>query len=262
MDNDGFAQLGPDPAAMALKQELSEIILWNEQSSPRSLQKSLGPSELGDPCDRRIAYKIAGIPAVNIWADPWPAIVGTAIHDWLEKAINRYQDQVGDRGWLTELGVSPDPMVQGHSDIFNTWTKTVVDHKTTGTDKIRKLRKGESPSAGYIAQVHLYGLGHERAGREVRNVALIFYPRSGWLDDAFVWHEPYNREIALDSLERMYRIGFRLMDLEIETHPYRFEDIQATPGDNCVWCPLFNRELDFDIAASDKGCPGKQTRRQ
>jgi len=255
--DEGFARLGPDPAAMALKQELSEIILWNEQSSPRSKQKALGPSELGDPCDRRLAYKIAGTTPVNIWADPWPAIVGTAIHNWLEVAINHYQAQVGDRGWLTELRVSPDPMVQGRSDIFNTWTKSVVDHKTAGTDKMRKLRKGEPPSPGYISQVHLYGLGHERAGREVRNVALIFYPRAGWLDDAFVWHESYNREIALDALERMYRIGFQLMDLDIESNPHRFQLIEATPGDSCVWCPFFSREISYDVAASDKGCPGR-----
>jgi hypothetical protein len=257
MGDPEFAQLGPDPLAMALKQELSEIIVWNEQSSPRSQQKALGPSELGDPCDRRIAYKIAGTAAVNIWSDPWPAIVGTAIHDWLETAINRYQRTVGDRGWRTELRVSPDPMVRGRSDVFNDWTHLVVDHKTTSADKMRKLHKGQPPPPGYIAQVHLYGLGHERAGREVRNVALIFYPRSGWLDDAFVWHEPYNRDIALDALERMYRIGFQLVDLDIEEHPERFQLITASPGDNCVWCPFFSKELHRDSAASDKGCPGR-----
>jgi len=257
MGDPEFAQLGPDPAAMALKQELSEIILWNEQSSPRSLQKSLGPSELGDPCDRRIAYKIAGAVPVNIWADPWPAIVGTAIHDWLEKAINLYQDRVGDRGWLTELRVSPDPMVQGRSDVFNTRTKTILDYKTTGADKMRKLHRGQPPSPGYITQVHLYGLGHERAGREVKNVALLFFPRSGWLDDAFVWHEPYNREVALDALQRMYRIGFQLMDMDIETNPHRFQLINPTPGDNCVWCPFFSKEKSYDMTADLGGCPGR-----
>jgi hypothetical protein len=148
-------------------------------------------------------------------------------------------------------------MVQGRSDVFNTRTKTILDYKTTGADKMRKLHRGQPPSPGYITQVHLYGLGHERAGREVKNVALLFFPRSGWLDDAFVWHEPYNREVALDALQRMYRIGFQLMDMDIETNPHRFQLIDATPGDNCVWCPFFNKDLSIDIAASDKGCPGR-----
>jgi len=252
-----FAQLGPDPASMALKRELAEIIMWNEQTSPRSLQKTIGPSELGDPCDRRIAYRIAGTAPVNIWADPWPAIVGTAVHNWLEVALNRYQKAVGDRGWLTELRVQPDPLVHGHSDVFNTRSGTVLDYKTTGTDNMRKLQRGEPPKPGYITQVHLYGLGHERAGREVNYVALIFFPRGGWLDDSFVWRAPYDRAIAEAALERLYKIGFQLLDLNIESNPHRFQLIDAAPGDSCVWCPMFNKELNHDVAASDRGCPGR-----
>lgn len=254
---DEFAQLGPDPVAMELKQELSEIILWNERTSPRSLQRAIGPSELGAACDRQVAYRIAGSEPVNIWSDPWPAIVGTAIHNWLEVAINRYQQQVGDRGWLTELNVQPDPIVRGRSDVFNRITGTVLDHKSTGATTMRKLHKGEPPSPGYITQIHLYGLGHERAGRQVNRVALIYYPRSGWLDDAFVWQEPYNRDIAMKALDRMYRIGFQLLDLDIENNPSAFQLVTATPGDACVWCPMFNKSLDPDVTASEKGCPGR-----
>ena len=71
---------GSNPHATALKHELSQVILWNEHNAPRSLQRAIGPSELGDPCDRKLAYRIAGIEPVN-FGDPWPAIVGTSIHD-------------------------------------------------------------------------------------------------------------------------------------------------------------------------------------
>ena len=258
MIDDGFAQLpGPDPIAMALKQELSEIILWNEQNSPRSKQLAVGPSELGDACDRRLAYRIAGIPAVNTSSDPWPAIVGTSIHAWLEKAINQYQEANGDLGWRTELRVYPDPLVQGSSDVFNIRTGTVLDHKTTGTDTMRKLKKGNAPPAGYITQIQLYGLGHKNAGRDVKTVALIFYPRSGWLNDTFVWTAPYDESVALAALNRMYAIGEQLMTLQIEQNPHRFQFIEATPGDSCVWCSHYNQEIGLDIAANEKGCPGR-----
>jgi len=254
---DDFAPLpGADPVAASLKQELSEIILWNEQNNPRSKQKAIGPSELGDACDRRVAYRIAGIPAVNTKMDPWPAIVGTSIHDWLEKAINRYQSEVLDLGWLTELRVHPDPLVQGRSDVFNAKTHTVLDHKSCGTDVLRKVKKGEIPP-GYITQIQVYGLGHKRAGRAVERVALIFYPRSGWLNDCFVWTTPYDESVAIAALDRMYRIGDQLISLDVETNPHRFQFIEATPGDGCVWCPMFVQDRDPSVAADDKGCPGR-----
>lgn len=256
MDLD-FAQLDPDPGAAKIKQDLQNIILWHERSSPRSRQRSIGPSELGDPCDRRIAYRIAGVEPLNKHGDPWPAVVGTAVHSWLERAINRYQKQHGYQGWLTELRVSPDNMVHGHSDLFHEPSGTVVDFKTTNKETISKLHRGSPPSPGYITQINLYGLGHERAGRLVKNVSLVYYPRSGWLNDAFVWQDIYKPEIAHQALARMYQIGFRLLDLEIEKHPQLFSEIDATSGDNCVWCPMFSRDMDPTIKASDKGCPGR-----
>lgn len=572
---------GSNPQAMALKHELSQVILWTEHNAPRSLQRSIGPSELGDACDRRLAYRIAGIEPVN-FGDPWPAIVGTSIHDWLERAINRYQSTVKDLGYLTELRVYPDPMVKGRSDLFHVPTATVVDHKaqpldepiltpagwvrmgdltvgdlvigsdgrptkvqgifpqgfsqvyrvhtsdhawtevtgdhlwevrcrdavrrsrimttleiaaeltksrpqyqvlpqlrpvvfdpvdlpldpyalglllgdggmsrdsvrfsnadgleahlpfqvsrikvgpgkcptftvlgavpvmrelglmghlsidkfipeiylrasvadrlallqgimdtdgglqkrraclvtssdlmaegfvelvqslggkcfvhkdkklrsgatrlaylihfklpedmnpfradlenkklqwvrgrdtherfikavepgritevqcikveaddglyvtrgyllthnTTGTDGMRKIRKGIIPE-GYRTQVQVYGLGHRRAGRDVKHVALIFYPRSGWLDDAYVWVEPYDEQVAVAALRRLYRIAYELLDHDIENNPHRFQLVEPTPGDSCVWCPFYLRESDVDTPASERGCPGR-----
>lgn len=249
---------GDDPLNVALKQEITEMVLWAENSSPRSQQRAIGPSELGDPCDRQVAYRIAGTPEINVFRDPWPAIVGTAVHAWLQKAVDAYQEShylPQGPAWMTELGVQPDLLVQGHSDVYNSRTQSVVDWKTAGVDAMRKYRKAVPP--GYITQIQLYGLGHSRAGRPVKDVVLVFLPRSGWLGDMFIHREPYDETVALAALERMYRLGSRLIDLDIETNPHRFAQIEATPGDSCVWCPLFNKDLEPDTAASDKGCPGR-----
>lgn len=256
MDMD-FAALDPNPAATRLKRDLQDIILWNERSSPRSRQRAIGPSEVGDPCDRRIAYRIAGVDPVNVEGDPWPAIVGTSIHAWLERAVTRYQRERGDQGWLTEARVRPNDMVSGSSDLFHVPSGTVVDWKTTNAETIKKLNRGGAPSPAYVTQINLYGLGHERAGREVKNVCLVYLARSGWLNDAFVWHAPYDREIATKALDRLYRIGFQLIDLDIERHPENFASILPTAGDGCVWCPMFNRDMDPEISASQLGCPGR-----
>jgi hypothetical protein len=204
-----------------------------------------------------LAYRIAGVPAVNTEHDPWPAIVGTSIHTWLEAAVNRYQAANGDQGWLTELRVHPDDLVSGSSDVFHVPTGCVVDWKTTGADKMRKLRKGEPPEPSYITQIHLYGLGHAQAGRDVRRVALVFLSRSGWLEDAYVWTEEYDESKARAALARMYGIGNQLLEMDVLANPHRFQLIDASPGDACVWCDHFNRDMDVDTAASEKGCPGR-----
>ena len=257
MDLDSFEQLDPNPAATQIKRMLQDIILWNERTSPRSLQRAIGPSEIGDPCDRRIAYRLAGTEPVNVYGDPWPAIVGTAIHSWLETAINRFQAETGHQGWVTEARVQPDPLVQGRSDVFYERTGTVVDFKTTSSDTIKKLNRGDPPSPSYVTQINLYGRGHELAGRDVKNVCLVYYARSGWLNDAFVWHDTYKPEIAARALTRMYDIGFHLLDLDIENRPEKFADILPTPGDNCIWCPMFSRDMDPTVKASRDGCPGR-----
>ena len=247
---------GPDPSIVALKQEIMEMIMWNENTSPRSLQVSIGPSEMGDPCDRRIAYRLANTPEINTQKDPWPAIVGTAIHDWLEKAFNRFQVQVENRGYSTELHVSPDPLVKGRSDVYNHRTSTVIDWKTTGPDVMRKVRKNGPPES-YVTQIQIYGLGHTRAGRLVKDVVLVFLPRSGWLDDMYIWKAPYDEGVAKAALERMYRIAWRAIELDVEHQGERFNLITATPGDSCVWCPWFNADSDLSITASGAGCPGR-----
>lgn len=256
MDGEWGTPGGVDPAAAALKRELQDIVLWNENHSPRSQQVSIGPSEIGDPCDRKIAYRLAAVPAVNTWSDPWPAIVGTAVHAWLETAINNYQRVHGDQGWRTELTVFPDQFIIGHSDAYNYLHRTVLDHKTSGTEGMRKVRKGILPPS-YRSQVHMYGLGHALAGRPVETVALAFFPRSGWLRDLFIWQEPYDETVAKAALARMYGIGQRLIDMNIEANPHRYEQIEATPGDSCVWCPWYRTDLPGDAAASERGCGGR-----
>jgi hypothetical protein len=85
-----------------LVQTLTEIIRWADENSPRSLQAQIGPSELGTPCDRKLAYKLANNREINKRRDPWPAIVGTGIHHWLEGAVNRFQEHYGLATYLTE----------------------------------------------------------------------------------------------------------------------------------------------------------------
>lgn len=238
--------------ANGLRADLMQMIHWADKNSSRSLQATIGPSELGSPCDRKIAYRLANVPEVNLRRDPWPAIVGTGVHNWLESAVNRYQAHHGEAQYVTEQELNIDPLVVGHTDLYKR-SGLVVDYKTCNPDLLKKFRL-HGPPAGYRVQTQLYGKGHADAGRKVTHVALVFLPRTGWLSDMYVWTDDYRPEIAQQALDRMYAIGHGLIAANVAANPEIYDKIPAAE-DHCGYCPWFKREKDLD-GATDKGCSG------
>lgn len=241
-----------DPAeANALKTLVQKMIRHAEGTSARTLQRQIGPSEMGDACDRRLAYRLAEVPAINAARDPWPAIVGTAVHHWMDAAVHTAEGAGLISGWVTEIGVAPDRLVKGHSDVYDAIGHRVIDWKTAGPDVLKKIRT-QGPPASYIYQANLYGLGHEQAGRPVKDVALVFLPRAGWLSGIYVWRDIYRRHLAELMVERLYKLG----DLLIAGfNPW---EIPAVPSDACGYCPFFaSGDGIMGVEASVNGCPGR-----
>jgi hypothetical protein len=240
-----------DTEAAELKTLVQKMIRYGDGNSARSLQKQIGPSEMGDACDRRVAYRLLETPEVNAAKDPWPAIVGTAVHWWMEAAVKTYEAAGAIKGWHTEISVHPDYIIKGHSDVYDARKHRVIDWKTAGTDVLRKIR-AHGPPASYIYQANLYGLGHERAGRPVKDIALVFLPRAGWLSGIYVWRDIYRRHLAERMIERVYRIGDQLLS---GTKPW---EIKATPADACGYCPWFaSGDTLMGIEPGVNGCPGR-----
>lgn len=239
-----------------LKQRIIEIALRAERSSARSNQVQIGPSEVGNPCDRRLAYRLTGTPHVNTAFDPWPAVVGTAVHAWMEDAVNGWNWAHTDNPeWLPEQTLQIDNgTVLGHSDLYRAKTCTVVDYKTAGPDVMKKVREN-GPPPHYVVQAQIYGLGFVQSGRCVERVALAFLPRAGWLRDMFVWSTPYDESVARSALQRVYGLASTALELDVINHPHRFEQFSCHPSDLCGSCPWFNNLLTAEQGASDKGCP-------
>lgn len=241
-----------------LKRELTEMIIWADRNSARSLQAEPGPSELGTPCDRRIAYRLAQVPAVNLHWDRLPAIIGTAMHRWLEDGVQRWSKAHGSTGWGTEKRVAVDEFISGNSDLFHYYNGVVIDWKTASADIMKKVKEDLSlHKPEYIIQIMLYGLGYEKAGLTVTDVALVFIPRAGRLRDMYVWTVPYDRTIAEFALSRMYRIAQEIVDLDVINNQHRFEQIQAVGGNHCGFCPWFNPDKVLETGADQRGCPGR-----
>lgn len=244
---------GMTPKDIEMRDDLIDIVKWKYNNATRSLQTALGCSEVGHPCDRRVGYKMAGIAHANHNADPWPAVVGTAIHTWMETAVNDYQAAHSLKRWVTELEVHPSPLVKGHTDLYDRDRKAVLDWKFPSPDNLKGMRKN-GPSDQYMIQVHLYGLGHVRAGREVKRVGIISLGRQGWLRDLYVHTVPFDQAVAEQALERVYALGRKLNEIDILSHPELWDDVEAKPDKHlCTFCPWFVRNA---LTADDKGCPG------
>jgi hypothetical protein len=235
-----------------LREDLIEIALWAQRHSRRSQQVALGCSEAGHDCDLRLAYRMAGMPAVHHGGDPWPAIVGTATHSWWEQAIADYQGTHSIDRWVSELEVHPSPIVQGHTDLYDAEKFLVLDFKFPSSDNIKKMRLN-GPSAQYVTQVQLYGLGHVQAGRRVDRVGIVALGRQGWLKDMWVWTVPFDRGVADAALQRIYDLGDRMMKLGLPDSGV-WEEIERSPARLCSWCPYWNRD---EKTAGANGCPGK-----
>ena len=244
-----------DPEAVALKEQILEVIKFRDQRNPRSHQVNIGPSELSSPCDRRIGYRMVGIPAINTTLDPWPAIVGTAVHDWLEHAFMDWIEATGSRDWIPERRLNISDDVTGRSDLFNVSRGIVVDYKGASPDKMKKVRA--EPQQHYRTQLQIYGHGYEKAGFKVRKLALVYFPRAGNIKDLYVDMFDYDPSVALASLARIPAIATRLVQLDPIGNPHRWEQVDASPTHDCGFCPWYNFKRSPEEGASDQGCPGK-----
>lgn len=242
-----------DPYAQRLRDDITDVILWADRGSVRSQQAELGASEVGVSCMRRLGYRVADVPEVNHDQDPWPAIVGTAVHSWLEDAVTRYEEVHRLGRWETEMTVYPSETVKGHTDLYDRDEFAVIDYKNPGTTAMTEIRKGYV-SQQYIEQIMLYGLGHERAGRRVDRVALVFFPRAGYLSGSYVWSAPYDRALAEASLERVRKVVAGIVYYRIMDFPENWEKVPATPSKDCSFCPWYKPDA---VSATADGCPGK-----
>ena len=228
-----------------LLRELKDLVKYAAYNAPRSLQKTLGPSEIGHGCDRRLAYSLArpdmteerkNLPYFKM--DPWPSIMGTAGHAWLADAVELTNDRLGEKRWISEHRVTAWDDVEGGigtCDLYDTHSETVFDFKINGPTQFKKyVRYG--PTDTYKGQVNVYGKGYKNAGRVVRKVGILFIPRAGLLRDAHLWLDDFDEALA-DSLHAKVRVITDLTNaLNVREKPERFSLIPISPGSACQWC--------------------------
>lgn len=235
---------------------VTDVIDTAQRAHPRHLQSAVGPSEIGTPCTRRLAYRILDWPRANTHRDLWLSTVGVAVHSWMADTFEAANRRLGRARYLVEQRVYLPFGISGSTDLFDTDAGDVIDWKLSGVDKIRGYRRN-GPGQQYRVQAHLYGLGWLLAGRKVRNVADVFLPRGGLLATGMhVWTEPFDAAVATAALRRYDNTRSALAAVDPELHPGRWA-MFPTANDYCEWCPFY-LPMSADLG---KGCPGHRAAR-
>lgn len=251
---------GSTPWASQYAAEIRRLWAADSARDPRSVQRRLGPSELGVACDRQVVGKMAGLAPTNHVHDPWPSIRGRALHSYAERVFGE-DNQVRGLRWLTEQRVTPHPEHPGTADLYDAAHQAVVDHKFLGASSMAKMR-GEPPRK-YRRQLYLYAHGYTLRGLPVRRTVLVAYPATAAsLDGLYVHEWPYADasgallpEVAAELADTLRETALRRgLAGEVAAGRLDIMSVPASPDPSeCFFCPLYRPEAARD---SGPGCPG------
>jgi hypothetical protein len=247
---------GSSPWAVRYAGELRQVVIEHAANAPRSLQTRLGPSELGHQCDRQVIGKMAGVPRTNHVTDPWPSVMGTAGHAWMDGAFTADNSRHGHR-WEPERKVQPWPGAEGTSDLYDHKQFAVVDHKFLGDSTLGDLRR-HGPPWHYYVQLLLYGLGYRREGFRVDRVVIVAWPRTkSSLAGMYVWDHPLTDadDAILVQVYQLTQVRRRVAEL-VASGQLTINQVPATPDDDsCYFCPFYRPQSAHD---GGPGCPGNR----
>ncbi len=192
----------PFTQAIDLRRDLDRVIVDAIMDDPRSLQKTLGPSEMG--CPRCIGRHFLGHEK-----RPETQLRDTdTFHADNERLI---REGVGPRWELEKrvpVGFINGRYIDGSTDFWDDWTGTVGDWKLVGKTKLDKVRRHGHPGGIYQKQAHVYGRGRRALGYDVRNVCIYFLPRNALtLSQGIFWTEPFNPELADQTVANVEKIA-------------------------------------------------------
>lgn len=251
---------GNDEYSTVLAERIEQFIIDADKNAGRSQQKAIGPSEVGEPCERQLSYKMLDWPETNTNRDPIAAIIGTGFHMWMAEKFEARQTVMADgtpRYRIEErVTVRDSPIdtarLAGSADLYDRLSAVNNDWKLVGKSSHDKYRR-QGPGEKYRIQAHLYGLGQANAGHPPARVAVTFIGRHHELM-VHVWSEPYDERIAVAALARLDRIRTQAMQLEPDQHPENWAAIPTPDKPNCRFCPWL-KPGSTDLAT---GCPGAQ----
>lgn len=223
---------GVDYARQFVQETVRQTIM---KQSARDKQSSVGPSDLGDPCDLCLASKMArrGPLAVGGGRDSGfslSAWVGTAMHEKLEKDIDLPEGHIlcEEKVFIANIPGYGD--IYGHIDVQFLLMGIWNDYKSAKVKDIHGYKLDGVPEKHGI-QLMTYGYGLRNAGRKADYAALTYIPRdNNNPDEIWVATAEYNEQVAIDALERAESIWKRLQSGETDFNSHS----------DCFVCKMVN----------------------
>jgi hypothetical protein len=240
---------------------IAEVITRTAAAAPRARQIELGPSEAGEPCTRRLAYRLVDWHKPGRGMDEWAPVQGVAVHAWLAEAFRAENERLGRERYLVERRVQPLTDAEawqaglpgglaGSCDLFDRDQGLVADWKHVSPARLAKYT-AEGPGPQYRAQAHLYGRGIAAAGETVRDVSVVYLPRATSLAGLHIWRERYDPAVAAAAVARLTAIRDAIIALDPEHYPGRWGLLPAA-AQSCRFCPWLKPGSRY-LA---RGCPG------
>lgn len=212
----------------------------------RTLQKAIGPSEMGTPCLRRLGFRLSHVPKVNDTSG-WRPMVGTAVDNELSVFLHKDNQRRKRAGqperWMIHhkvpVGTLDGKLIEGNLDVYDLELNELVDWKVVGPTALkvyrRKVKAGHCPDEKYRAQVHTYGRGMARKLElPIQTVGIMFLPMNGELNEIVYWSEPYDPAVGAEVFARARDLTQALAE---EGPELLGKLIRA--NDHCGHCPWF-----------------------
>jgi hypothetical protein len=207
-------------------EQLHDDLLAAENARPRSMQTEAGASDTSG-CRAELVMLGNGVPE----SDPrlgWDAWVGNAIHD-------RLAAQLAGPDRIIEQKFSYRG-VPCTIDRYDRDAETVSDYKSKGVAGDISTIRRDGPKPQHIKQIMLGAAGLIEAGHPVTTVQLVYVPRDGAFDDAWVWSTPFDRSIAdraAEWHEKLRALTAERQGLEVE------QMIDGLKDEPPYWCRQF-----------------------
>lgn len=232
--------------------------------SDRDRQRRVGPSEIGEVCERCLADKIRGTYEDKRAGTPLAPLLGTAFHMLAQKRLEASPE--GRAGLiLVEKRVDVAEIadygtIKGTVDLFDTARGEVVDWKVLSKARMAGLSSvvhtrldgsvlmdRDKPiwetAWKYYAQLMLYGYALERDGYEVKQASLLMIPRDASTDVlpgcARALEFQYRRPVAEAVLGRFQELVARVRKEDGDGE----EHYSSSPG--CYRCKRKKKEADM-----------------
>ena len=172
----------------------------SKERTAQSDDRILGVSDIGK-CREMVRRMILDEPFTDERDDFMPSFIGTAMGDWIERAVRaKYPDVRTQMEVVVGLDLPSGTRIElmGHPDMVGAdW---LLDNKTkNGLGVFRH----NGPTTQQRFQPPLYAKGLIDAGElpEDCTVGLVVWDRSGAEERPVVWAEPFSRDVVREAAE-------------------------------------------------------------